>query len=576
MRSSNQRLFRALAKASVVSALALAMIFFLLPPDRQNPRSLFVLYGLLLFAGTCATRLLWQALFASESRGEPVAVYGAGETGRRVVRLLGSSADYRPALLLDDDPALVGTTVEGLTVLGGRDPDLRARLAARDVDQVVIAVDAPSRERLEATLDVLRSLDVEVKAIPSVAELVSGRARPDEIRDISVADILGRSEVVPDLGLMSRRIAGRAVLVTGGAGSIGAELARQIRALSPSRLVVLDNCEAALYALTEELGAGVAGDGAAFVPVLGSVKDRPDLDRVLARHGIDTVFHAAAYKHVPIIERQPEQGVETNVFGTLNVVRAAIDAGVRDVVLVSTDKAVRPTNAMGATKRVAEMILQAMTREQSTTRLSMVRFGNVLGSSGSVVPKFKRQIAAGGPVTLTHPDITRFFMTIPEAAQLVLQAGAIAEGGDVFVLDMGEPVRIADLARSMVHLYGRSLREDTGREGDVELVVEGLRPGEKMYEELFLTDEHRCTGVAKIFTADEAWLPWPVLRGRLDRLRELVRDDDAAGLRDALLELAAAGVRHAPPPPDPARATEAPDAPSPRPSGSDRVAAVAP
>ena len=546
VRSSNARLFRQLAKGSAISALAYVLIVFLLPPDRANPRSLFVLYGVLLTLGTCSARLVWQALFDTDRRGEPLAVYGAGETGRRVVRMLSASSVHRPVLLIDDDRALDGTTVEGLPVVHGSREDLAQRLARFDVAKIVIAIDTLSGEAMQAKLAFFEALGLEVKAMPSVAELVSGEARPDEIRDVSIADILGRSEVLPDRVLMGRRVTGRRVLVTGGAGSIGTELARQILRLSPERLVVLDSSEAALYEITEELegAAQPAGRPAgAFVPVLGSVKDRPMLDRVLAEHGVQTVFHAAAYKHVPIIERQPGQGVETNVFGTLNVVEAAIDAGVSDLVLISTDKAVRPTNAMGATKRVAEMVLQAKTREQGTTRLSMVRFGNVLGSSGSVVPKFKRQIRAGGPVTITHPDITRYFMTIPEAAQLVLQAGAIAEGGDVFVLDMGEPVKIIDLARSMVALYGKQLREVTGREGDVEIVVEGLRSGEKLYEELFLGDGCHGTEVAKIFTADEAWLPWAVLRGRLDALRGLVERDDARALRAELLALAAAGTR---------------------------------
>ncbi len=542
VRSSNRRLIRQIAKAALVSSLAVVLVIYLLPPERRNPRSLFVIYGLLLFAGTCATRLLWQALVASGSRGEPVAVYGAGANGRRVVRLLESSDAYRPVLLIDDDPALARTTVEGVRVVDGGAADLRAQLARHDVGLVVVAIDTLAHGALEQKLAYLSSLGMHVKTMPSVTELVSGAARPDEIRDISIADILGRSEVTPDLALMSRRVAGRSVLVTGGAGSIGSELARQIQALGPATLVVLDNSEAALYEITEELGGAEAGGGG-FVPVLGSVKDRRDLDDVMRRHGIDMVFHAAAYKHVPIVEHQPEQGVETNVFGTLNVVQAAIQAGVADLVLISTDKAVRPANAMGASKRVAEMILQALTREQSTTRLSMVRFGNVLGSSGSVVPKFKRQILSGGPVTLTDPDITRYFMTIPEAAQLVLQAGAIARGGDVFVLDMGEPVRIADLARSMVRLYGRALREETGNDDDIEIVIEGLRPGEKMYEELFMDDEHRDTIVAKVFTADEAWLPWNVLEPRLQALDALAQRRDAAGLRLELLSLAAAGKR---------------------------------
>ena len=376
-------------------------------------------------------------------------------------------------------------------------------------------------------------------------ELVSGTARADQIRDISIQDILGRQEVPPNPALMGACVTGRQVLVTGGGGSIGSELCRQILLLNPVALAVLDNSEANLYHITEELGPAVDamadGQRPRFVPLLGSVTDERRVRAIFADNAIDTVFHAAAYKHVPIVEQQPELGVEVNVFGTQTVLDAAIDHGVGHFVLISTDKAVRPTNSMGASKRTAELILQARAAEVHGTRICMVRFGNVLGSSGSVVPKFKKQILAGGPITLTHPDITRFFMSIPEAAQLVLQAGAIAEGGEVFVLDMGDPVRIIDMARSMVNLYGKRLATETGDPLDIAIVVEGLRPGEKMYEELFISCDHRETGVAKVFTADETWMDRTVLQSRLDRLASFVAHGDSVSVRAELLKLAFAG-----------------------------------
>jgi len=310
---------------------------------------------------------------------------------------------------------------------------------------------------------------------------------------------------------------------------------------NPKKLIVLDQSEFNLYRVTEQINSLLASmddTSAMFLPVLGSVTNTEQVTSLIKKEQVNTVYHAAAYKHVPVIEAQPDQGLDTNVFGTLNVVNAAIANNVENFVLISTDKAVRPTNSMGATKRVAELILQAHSDEQTQTRISMVRFGNVLGSSGSVVPKFKQQIEQGGPITLTDPDVTRYFMTIPEAAQLVLQAGAIADGGDVFVLDMGEPVRIEDLAISMVRLSGKRLKQDTGRDTDIDIEIKGLRPGEKMHEELFITDSHQATAVPKVFTAQEEWIGWPQLQQELDTLQQIKNSGDQARLRQQLLRLA--------------------------------------
>ncbi len=538
IRSTNQLLFRQIVKGALLSAFGLVLLAFLVPPDRATPRSLFVIYGVMLVLGCCSVRALWQSLFGMDREGQPIAIYGGGATGQRLVSLLSSGAEFRPVALIDDDPRLAGSRVAGLPVFYGQSNDLRAELARLEVGLAVLAIPSLSRQSFDEKLARFERISLPLKTMPSVQDMVSGSFSAGEIRDVAINDILGRNEVAPDMTVIGQRVTGKSVLVTGGGGSIGSELSRQIATLAPTRLVVLDSCEENLYEITEEMRRCPALDAAQFVPCLGSVRQRDQLDGVMKKHKIDTVFHAAAYKHVPIIEAQPEEGVETNIFGTKAVLRSAIAHGVSDFVLISTDKAVRPTNAMGASKRAAELVLQAAAREPHGTCISMVRFGNVLGSSGSVVPKFKRQILAGGPVTITHRDITRYFMTIPEAAQLVLQASAIARGGDVFVLDMGEPVRIIDLARTMIRLYGKTVKDADNPRGDIAIVEEGLRPGEKMYEELFLNDSHVGTSVDKVFTADEAWVPAAQLEAHLNEIRISITSGDAQQIKEKLLALA--------------------------------------
>ena len=549
VRSANQRLSLQLFKGSCLAALGLPVIFYLLSVERTNPRSLFVIFGLLMFVSSWGVRTLWKMLMGTIGQGAPVAIYGAGDGGQQLVSLLENNREYRPVMFIDDNEQLGKTTLLGLPIVGGLRDDLKAQLMRREVSKVVLAMPSINPSKYHRKIQQLEKTGLPVLTMPSIDELINGTARLDEIRDVSVNDILGRTEVTPDYALMGRRVIGRAVLVTGGGGSIGSELCRQVMKLAPRVLVVLDNCEANLYHITEELSAIPKGLLSSSIPpvvtLLGSVTDKTRMKRLMAEHMIDTVFHAAAYKHVPIVEAQPEQGVDVNVFGTFNVLDTAIEQGVSDFVLISTDKAVRPTNAMGASKRVAEMVLQARATESHKTRISMVRFGNVLGSSGSVVPKFKRQILEGGPITLTHSGVTRYFMTIPEAAQLVLQASTIAKGGDVFVLDMGEPVRISDLARTMVHLYGKKLTEETGDANDIEIRVEGLRPGEKLYEELFISERSQPTEVAKITTTKEHWLEWPALEARLNTLSVLAAKEDKVAIKSLLLELAFIGDNHA-------------------------------
>jgi len=541
IRSANARLLKQLAKGSAISALALLVAFFLIPPDRANPRSLFVMYGLLLFVSTVGLRTLWRSIFDMNNKGEPIAIYGAGSAGIQLASLLRANSLYRPVVFIDDDDSLSGTTVLGLRVLNGANPSLKQELRKLDTNRVVLAMPSLSSMEYHRKLQAASSLDMPMLTMPSVQELISGQAKADDIRDVSISDILGRGEVTPDIELMSRRVTDKTVLVTGGGGSIGSEICRQVMSLKPKALIIVDNCEANLYHITEELNSSTAKmhePTAPFTPLIGSVVDEQWISQLFEQHDIDTVFHAAAYKHVPIVEAQPDRGVEVNVFGTLCVLDCAIKHNAGDFVLISTDKAVRPTNCMGASKRVAELVLQAKAAACDTTRISMVRFGNVLGSSGSVVPKFKRQILEGGPITLTHKDVTRYFMTITEASQLVLQASAIARGGDVFVLDMGEPVRIEELATTMVRLFGKKLQRDTGNPKDIDIVVEGLRPGEKLYEELFISEKSHATQVAKITTTSEVWLDWQALEFSLDKLRQSAASQDTKVIRKILMSLA--------------------------------------
>ena len=541
IRSSNRRLFYQLGKACLLSSITLVLLSFVFPPDGVKPRSIFIIYGLMLVVSTFCVRLFWQWLFASDDKGEPVAVYGAGTAGTSLLQSLDEVDEFRPVLVFDDNPAYQGTMVAGVRVYDPSGGQLSELLAEHDVSRVILAMPSLSAVEYEKKVDLVRQAGVSVQTVPTYSEIVSGTAKIEQVRDISIKDILGRSEVPPNIELLSKCVENEVVMVTGAGGSIGTELCRQIIGLKPRRLIAVDHSEENLYKISEELAqteVGGEADSDVYCSVLCSITDSRSMNKLMALHAVTTVYHAAAYKHVPIIEAQPEQGVSVNVFGTLTLLDAAIANSVGNFVLISTDKAVRPTNAMGATKRVAELILQAKSSTQTQITISMVRFGNVLGSSGSVVPKFKKQIEAGGPVTLTDPNVTRFFMTIPEASQLVLQASAIAEGGEVFVLDMGEPVRIEDLAVSMIRMSGKKLKRETGYECDIEIVNLGLRPGEKMYEELFVSESQTPTEVKKVFSAQESVMLWGQLKRELEVLQELIEKSDRTGLRAKLLEMA--------------------------------------
>ena len=488
---------------------------------------------ILIVGGRLAARMF---LSRRNLNREPVIIYGAGEGGAQLAAALFGGDDYLPVAMIDDDSALHRQRIRGLKVHSPEDiEDTIQKTGARGV---LLAIPSASKRRRRQVLERLSEFPVRVQTMPEIRDIVSGKAKLDDIRDVDVKDLLGRDPVPPIQNLLSAPISGKHVMVTGAGGSIGSELCRQILKLRPARLVCLDVSEVALYGIERNLKAIAHKHGihSKIVPLLGSVHQEHRMQQAFEVFRIHTVYHAAAYKHVPIVEQNMFEGIHNNAIGTWHTARAATNAGVDNFVLISTDKAVNPTNIMGATKRLAELVLQAFERHAEGMRTCMVRFGNVLESSGSVVPLFREQIRNGGPVTVTHRDIIRYFMTIPEAAQLVIQAGAMARGGDVFVLDMGKPVRIEDLARRMIYLMGRTVRDKENPDGDIEIEYIGLRPAEKLYEELLIGSNVSGTEHPRILRADEAFLPYDVLVQTLDQLRAASASLDYERARKLLME----------------------------------------
>jgi len=453
---------------------------------------------------------------------ERVVIYGAGAAGRQLAQALVQDNAFQLVAFVDDDPYLQGQEIQNLKVYSSA--DLPALLAQKPVNTILLAMPSLDRVARRQILDYLKSFSIPVKSVPGISEILSGRVSINEIQNIDIADLLGREEVLPDPELLRKNVTGKSVLVTGAGGSIGSELCRQVAQQAPQCLVLYELSEFALYNIDIELAETYPM--LKRIACLGSVTDPTSLKATLTQYKVDTIYHAAAYKHVPLVEANPAQGIFNNVFGTLTAAQCAIASSVSNFVLVSTDKAVRPTNVMGASKRIAELILQALAEQpETTTRFTIVRFGNVLDSSGSVVPRFRKQIAEGKPITLTHPDATRYFMSIPEAARLVIQAGAMGQGGEIFLLDMGEPVRIYNLALQMIRLSGLT----PGR--DIEIEITGLRPGEKLHEELLINHTNvSATGHPKIFCAHEAKLSWDVLESCLEALFEKARQADYANI----------------------------------------------
>jgi len=538
IRFMGQQAIWAVIRGVTISAAVLtaAMFFFMV-----LPRSLPLFYWAIALVLIGGSRLLVRAWYQSwlYNDSEKVIIYGAGASGRQLATALHQGAQYRAAVFVDDNPNLQGAVINGLQV--AVPGDIPALIRRHGISQILLAMPSVSPERRRQIVDSLVGLPVYVRTVPRIQDLVEGRATVSEIQDIELDDLLGREPVPPQRELIDRCITDKVVMVTGAGGSIGSELCRQILTARPRELILLDNSEYALYEIGRQLVQLQRGAKRAtpIVSLLGSVQDQIRLAQILRSFRVQTVYHAAAYKHVPLVEHNVAEGVMNNVLGTWRAAVAARDAGTEAFVLISTDKAVRPTNVMGATKRLAEMLLQGLAAAGSNTRFCMVRFGNVLGSSGSVVPLFREQIRYGGPVTVTHPDVTRYFMTIPEAAQLVLQASAMGTGGDVFVLDMGEPVRILDLARRMIRLSGLGIREETqGSEAVDPLAVEiryiGLRPGEKLHEELLLGSRVSGTDHPMILRAEEDVVPLEELKQWLRELEHLCNTQDCDGIRRVL------------------------------------------
>jgi FlaA1/EpsC-like NDP-sugar epimerase len=434
---------------------------------------------------------------------EAVIIYGAGHSGHQLVLALQGTA-YKPVAFVDDDPKLKGNLVAGLLV--HKPKNLMQLTEEHSAHKVLLALGGASRSKRAKIIKTLEPLSITIQTIPDLTDILTGKALIGDIRDVAIDDLLGRDPVAANEDLLHACITNKTVMVTGAGGSIGSELCRQILSQKPARLVLLELNEYSLYTIEQELQA--SNNNIELVSLIGSIQKEHRLETIMNTFGVQTVYHAAAYKHVPMVEHNIVEGVRNNVFGTLYCAEAAIKAKVESFVLISTDKAVRPTNIMGASKRVAELVLQGLAQRQNKTRFSIVRFGNVLGSSGSVVPLFREQINQGGPITVTHPDIIRYFMTIPEAAELVIQSGSMGKGGDVFVLDMGEPVKIVDLAKHMVHLSGLEVKDVGHPEGDIEIQYTGLRPGEKLYEELLLGDNVSGTEHPRILRAEETALSW--------------------------------------------------------------------
>lgn len=554
----------AIIKAVTLSALILGFIIYW-ASNHQNvvPRSITFNYwwlslimvgGLRLamrqyFLGDWFATAVQHVPFANRDDGLPrVAVYGAGSAGNQLVAALRMGKAMRPVAFIDDDASITDRVIAGLQVY--QPEQLQRMIDDTGAEEILLALPSVSRSRRREILNLLEGYPLHVRSVPGFMDLASGRVKVDDIQEVDIADLLGRDAVPAQGDLLQHCIIDQTVMVTGAGGSIGSELCRQILGQTPRTLLLFEHSEFNLYTIAGELEQRILREGLAvhLIPILGSVRDQAKMLDVMRAWQVDTVYHAAAYKHVPIVEHNIAEGLSNNVFGTLYTAQAALQAGVSNFVLISTDKAVRPTNVMGSTKRLAEMVLQALSNELAPvlmgdtgnvsqvnkTRFTMVRFGNVLGSSGSVIPLFHKQIKNGGPLTVTHPKITRYFMTIPEAAQLVIQAGSMGQGGDVFVLDMGEPVKIVELAEKMIHLSGFSIRSERNPLGDIAINFTGLRPGEKLYEELLIGDNVIATRHPMIMSANEDYLPWDVLKQRLDALRAATSTDDFATVRQLL------------------------------------------
>jgi FlaA1/EpsC-like NDP-sugar epimerase len=537
---------------AVIIATVLWALVVLMSGVKVHPRSVIVIYGLIAaglirlsrqWAGAALLRAAPQHKPVSFDERKPVIIYGAGTIGIQLLRALNETGKHKTVAFIDSNPSLAGQVVHGVKVVR---PEKIARVIDREnVKEVLLATPSALRGERRLAMKLLEAYPVMVKTLPALEEIASGHVEVSDLRPIEVEDLLGRDPVSPDLELLTANVSGKVVMITGAGGSIGSELTRQLLKLGPKSLVLFELSEVALYEISMEIeqlkrrlekeAEGGTYSDTTIVEVLGSVLDRKLVARTIQELGVEVIYHAAAYKHVPIVEANPFAGLQNNTFGTLTVAEIAKELRVERFVLVSSDKAVRPTNIMGASKRLAEQILQALAQERGTSTIfTMVRFGNVLDSSGSVVRRFRNQIKAGGPVTVTHPEVIRYFMSIPEAAQLVIQAGTMATGGEVFVLEMGTPVKIDDLARTMIRLSGREVRDDSHPDGDIAIEYVGLRRGEKLYEELLIGENTTGTNHPRIFKNSEPILPYDELAATLERLEEAIQRMDEAEMQELL------------------------------------------
>lgn len=506
------------------------------------PRTIGIIQPILLLLSVGASRAFARFWLGGQYRYilhlqsfSNVMIYGAGKAGRELAAALMASREVRLVGFLDDNTQLHKHIINGTTVFNPK--DMNELIKDFNITAVFLALPSCSRKRRNEILDRLIRHQIHVNTVPSITEIAQGKVSVSDVRELDLDDLLGRDPVVPDHTLISKNIKDKTILVSGAGGSIGSELCRQICDLSPRNILLVEQSEYALYKIHQELSDACIVDKKNIFPILASVRDEEHMSKIMLKWRPDTIYHAAAYKHVPLVEYNPAEGIMNNVFGTVALARASISAGVKNFILISTDKAVRPTNIMGASKRIAELYLQAIASTNSSTKFSMVRFGNVLGSSGSVVPKFRQQIKVGGPITITDERVTRYFMTITEASQLVIQAGAMAEGGDVFVLNMGQPVRIIDLAKRMIELSGLTIRDSLNPDGDIQIDVIGLRPGEKLYEELLIGDNPQPTTHPLIMKAHENFILKDTLEFLLIDLKEALLNSDVSQVREVIMKL---------------------------------------
>lgn len=528
----------AIFQASTLVALIWGIIALMAKiPD--FPRSVILINWVLIIATIGGSRILarWLIFEMSEDYSEDsknVIIYGAGDAGRQLSIVLKDSKEFNPVALIDDAIELQKKSLNDLIIYSASDLDYLIRV--KNVSEILLAMPSLSRGRQKNIINTLARYPVNVRSLPSLPKLAQGKIQINDLYEIDIQDLLGRESIAPNLHLLRKNIENSVVMVTGAGGSIGSELCRQILNQNASIIVLFEVSEFALYQIDKELRS-INNHNIKIISVLGSILDKRRLSHIIKKFKVDTIYHAAAYKHVPLVELNDTEGVKNNIFGTLNCAEVAVQEKVSTFVLISTDKAVRPTSTMGSSKRIAEMVLQAFSENQNTTKFTMVRFGNVLGSSGSAIPLFKKQIKDGGPITITDSKMTRYFMTIPEAVELVIQAGAMGKGGDVFVLDMGQPLSILSLAIKMVHLSGLEIKDDSNPNGDIEIQYTGLRPGEKLYEELLIGEEASETDHPMIMSANESMIEWENLKPKLDQIEISIEEFDQEKLRSLLVEI---------------------------------------